>query len=117
VSKLRVLIVEDEPVIAMTAEDMLGELGYLCSVCASLEEGLKAAETDQFDFALLDVNLNGAESFPIAERLRKRGTPFFFTTGYGTALCKARFGDAAVVIKPYQISDLEAAIAATLSRA
>src|SRR4051812_38937240 len=76
---VRVLLVGEEPIIAMTAEDMLEEIG--CRVVASaagLTDALAAAEADGFDIALLDINLNGVDSFPVAARLRADGRPFVF---------------------------------------
>ena len=113
---VRVLVVEDEAIIAMTAEDMLEELG--CTVAASasgLGEALAAAARGGFDVALLDINLNGSDSRPVAEKLRADGVPFVFTTGYGAAGCGG-FEDTPLVTKPYQIADLEAAIAKALGR-
>lgn len=107
----RVLLVEDEAIIAMTAEDMLEELG--CSsvaTAATLQQALDAVEQGGFDLALLDINLNGLESLPVAERLRAAGCPFVFTTGYGSAGSGAEFGEVPLVTKPYQIGDLASAI-------
>ena len=114
---VRVLLVEDEAIIAMTAEDMLDELGCVTAATASsLAEALAAAEREAFDVALLDINLNGQQSLPVAARLRTAGTPFVFTTGYGAAGCGAEFADVPLVTKPYQIGDLETAIRAALGR-
>ena len=71
--KERVLIIEDEGAVGMLLEDMLADLGYeVVGVAARLAEGLRKAESETFDCALLDVNLDGRSSFPIAEALRKR---------------------------------------------
>jgi CheY-like chemotaxis protein len=108
---LRVLLVEDEPIIAMTAEDMLEALG--CTVAASaatLEEALAAAAAGGFDVAMLDINLNGVASLPAADALKAAGTPFIFTTGYGAGGCGPH-EDAPLVTKPYRIVDLEQALA------
>jgi CheY-like chemotaxis protein len=59
---------------------------------------------------LLDINLNGVESHPVADRLREAGRPFVFTTGYGTDAA----GGAPLIAKPYQLRDLEAAISKVL---
>ncbi|HEY0150265.1 MAG TPA: response regulator [Allosphingosinicella sp.] len=112
-----VLLVEDEAIIAMTAEDMLEELGCtLAATASTLEEALARAEEQAFDVALLDINLNGEQSLPVAALLRARGTPFVFTTGYGAAGSGADYADVPLVTKPYQIADLERAIGQALGR-
>jgi CheY-like chemotaxis protein len=113
---LRILLVEDEPIIAMTAEDMLDAIG--CAVVASaatLEEALGAAARGGFDLAMLDINLNGVRSLPVADLLKQAGTPFIFTTGYGADGCGPHT-DVPLVAKPYRIVDLEAAIARATGR-
>ena len=113
----RALIVEDEAIIAMTAEDMLEELGCITVASVStLAEALAAAERGGFDFALLDVNLNGAESLPVAALLKQAGLPFVFTTGYGSVIRGEDHSDAPLVTKPYRTRDLGAAIAKALGR-
>jgi CheY-like chemotaxis protein len=117
VEGMRVLLVEDEAIIAMTAEDMLEELG--CATVATamtVSEALDAVDRGDFDLALLDINLNGADSLPVAERLRETGRPFVFTTGYGSAGRDVAFDDVPLVTKPYQLGDLEAAIGRALGR-
>ena len=114
---LRVLLVEDEAIIAMTAEDMLEELG--CTVAATatnIEEAFACVKGREFDVALLDINLNGQQSLPVAALLRAAGTPFVFTTGYGAAGSGAEYADVPLITKPYQIGDLEAAIGQALGR-
>jgi len=109
--RLRILLVEDEPIIAMTAEDMLDAIG--CDVVASaatLEEALAASARGGFDVAMLDINLNGVASLPVADALEQGGTPFIFTTGYGVEGC-GRHRDVPLVAKPYRIVDLQAALA------
>jgi len=113
---VRVLLVEDEPIIAMTAEDMLGAIGCLVvATAATLDEALAAAERGDFDVAVLDINLNGTASLPVAETLKRAARPFIFTTGYGAGE-RGRHDDVPLVSKPYRISDLEHALAAVLAR-
>ena len=108
---LRVLIVEDEAIIAMTAEDMLEELGHqVAGVAGSVPEALALVERGGFDLALLDINLNGAQSLPVAEALRARGLPFVFATGYGAAGRGEEFADVPFVTKPYRLKDLSEAL-------
>ena len=113
----RALIVEDEAIIAMTAEDMLDELGCVTVASVStLADALAAAARGGFDFALLDVNLNGAESLPVAALLKQAGLPFVFTTGYGAIVRGEDYSDSPLVTKPYRTKDLAAAIATALGR-
>jgi CheY-like chemotaxis protein len=108
---VRVLLIEDEAIIAMTAEDMLEELGCeMAATASTLAEAAEAVEAGGYDIVLLDINLNGAESLPLAARLREMGRAFIFTTGYGTAGSGAGYDDVPLVTKPYQMGDLEAAI-------
>ena len=111
----RVLLVEDETVVALMVEDMLEDLGcLLVGSVASLDKALEAAESLEADVALLDVNLGGQEIFPVAERLQARGIPTVFATGYGSAGLPERWRDSAVLAKPFVIEDLRAALARTL---
>ena len=81
----RVLIVEDESLVAMLLETILEDMGCTpIGPAATVDEGLKmAADSDPVDAALLDVNVAGKQVFPIAQALRDRGVPFVFSTGYG----------------------------------
>lgn len=108
---LRVLIVEDEPIVAMTLEDILMDLGHdVVGPAGRLDEGLELAEEPVLDLAVLDVNLGGERSTPIARRLRERGIRFVFATGYGAA--PEGFEDVPLVSKPYRQRDISAALAA-----
>jgi CheY-like chemotaxis protein len=87
VSRRRILVVEDEGLVALMLEDMLEGMGYevACSA-ASVAKALAWIEGGgEIDAALLDVNLGGELVFPVAEALRARGVPFAFSTGYGEA--------------------------------
>jgi CheY-like chemotaxis protein len=105
----RVLLVEDEAMIAMLMEDMLGELG--CDVVATVgqfDEAMAAADTEAIDLAFLDVNLCGVPVYPVAEVLCARAIPFAFVTGYGSAGCDAAHADVPILQKPFQSQDLAA---------
>jgi CheY-like chemotaxis protein len=98
----RVLLVEDEPIIAMSVEDMLADLG--CEVVGPALSAAAAAElarTEQLDAALLDINMGDGASFPIAAILHERNIPFSFATGYGRTGVPAGLGHVAVLAKPY----------------
>jgi CheY-like chemotaxis protein len=103
----RVLVVEDEAMIRMLLEDMLGELGFIVAAqAARVEEALEAAKTVAFDVAILDVNLNGQTIVPVAEALDARGMPFVFATGYGELNLPEAFRDRPTLKKPFQMDGL-----------
>lgn len=81
----RVLVVEDESLVAMLLETILEDMGCVpVGPAATVDEGLQLAGGGQpLDAALLDVNVAGKQVFPIAEALKARGVPFVFSTGYG----------------------------------
>lgn len=112
----RVLIVEDDTIIAMTAEDMLEEAGCVTAAVAStVAEALaRAADTD-FDIALLDLNLKDENSLPVAQVLRDGGKPFIFATGYDGLPADSGFADAPIISKPYRIEQLATVIAKVLA--
>jgi len=110
--RLRVLIVEDEALIAMMAEDMIEELGADAVLTAgSVAEAETAIAAGGFDFAILDVNLNGDNSMSLATLLKARGVPFAFTTGYGAGGVEEAHQDVPVLTKPYTIEELGGALA------
>lgn len=113
----RVLIVEDEVIVAMQLEDLLLDLG--CRVigpACRLEEALDLAEAETLDAAVLDVNLNGRSVCPVAERLTERGVPVVYATGYGQAGCRD-LPAGPVLQKPYLPSDLAATLSGVLGAA
>jgi CheY-like chemotaxis protein len=114
---LHVLLVEDEALIAMMAEDMLESMG--CShvtVASSVTEALGALDAGTFDVAMLDVNLNGERSMVVADRAKACGVPYLFTTGYGPDGVDPAHADAPVLAKPYVFGDLESTIARCAGR-
>lgn len=110
--KSRILVVEDESLVAMLLEDFLDELGYaIVGPFARIEDALARLEEGGIDGALLDVNLDGERSYPIAEALAARGLPFVFVTGYGEAGIEPAFRDRPVVQKPFTQDSLRQALA------
>ena len=104
---LRVLVVEDEMMVSMLLEDMLADLGCVMVGPASrLDEAMELTDSQDFDCALLDVNLAGQQSFPLADRLGERNTPFTFATGYGEAGLRPKDKGAIILMKPFRESDL-----------
>ena len=105
----RVLIVEDETLVAMLLEDMLDDAGHTVAHCASnLPQALDfiASQAGAFDFAILDVNLGGQPIFPVAEALRAQGKAFAFATGYGPAGLPDAWRDRPTLSKPFGAADV-----------
>ena len=103
-SKLKgcsILIVEDEVLVAMMMEDILLEQGCAPQVAGEQKQAMACLDGSRFDAAILDVNLNGAASFPIAEALKARGVPFVFSTGYDERVLREGFGEQPVIRKPF----------------
>ena len=110
---LKILVVEDEMLVSMLVEDMLGDLG--CAVvgpAASLEEALALAGEAQIDIALLDVNLAGKAIYPVADVLKARGVPYIFASGYGDSNSDGPHQGAPALQKPFRMGDLEQALRA-----
>ncbi len=108
----RVLIVEDEVLLAMHLEDLLTELGHEV-VCQAtrIDMAMELARDSDIDFAVLDINVAGAKSFPVADILCARGIPFAFATGYGAEGLMDGYRDVPALRKPYAQEDLEQTIA------
>jgi len=112
----RIFVVEDESVITMLLQDMFDELHCeVVSLASRFQDALDKANTLSFEVAILDVNLNGQRTFPIAEALKARGVPFIFATGYGAAAVPENFRTAPVLQKPFRIADLERAVRSALN--
>ena len=93
--------------VAMILEDMLVDLGHtVVATVGRLEAAKKIIGDKKIDLALLDVNLNGVPTYPLAEALEARGIPFVFATGYGAAGIDHAWRDAHVLQKPYDIDQL-----------
>lgn len=100
-SKARLLLVEDEAVVGMFMEELLGDLGFEpTGPIASLKEALAAAKRERFDGAVLDMNLKGELVYPLAELLRTQNVPFIFVTGYSKMGVDDRFSGVPIVQKP-----------------
>ncbi len=107
-----ILVVEDESILAMLLEDFLVDLGHaLPSIASTVEQGLRILDARPIDFAILDINLGGEKSFPVADALDARGIPYIFMTGYGTAGVPERLSHHRVLQKPYGADALREALA------
>ena len=111
-----ILIVEDEPLIAMMLEDFLDSLGHkVRATCDSVECALREIERGGFDLAILDVNLKGENVWPVAARLRECNVPFVIATGGHVDPPPAEFNDAPVIEKPYTVDRVTPAIEAAFA--
>jgi DNA-binding response OmpR family regulator len=114
---MRVLLVEDETLVAMMLEEILQELG--CEVVGPvgrIDAARAAIEDDGLDCALLDINLHGQPAYPLAELLTEHAVPFGFVTGYGDGGVPAKFGAHPVLQKPFNNHDLAAMLARLTAR-
>jgi CheY-like chemotaxis protein len=111
----RVLVVEDESLVAMLLETILEDMGCTpVGPAGTIDDGLAlVADPAPLDAALLDVNVAGRQVFPVAEALRDRGVPFVFSTGYGESGLPDEWRGHATVQKPFT----EAAIREALMKA
>ena len=113
----RILVVEDEALIAVMVEDMLIDMGSeVIGPAATVEEALELARREGLDAAVLDVNVRGQRIDPVAEALMARGVPVLFATGYGEVTL-ADGAPATVIDKPYTQEKLARGIAAAVTAA
>jgi two-component sensor histidine kinase/DNA-binding response OmpR family regulator len=104
----RMLIAEDEALVAIMMEDLAVELGWsVVGPFAKAADALAAAKDDDIQAALLDVNLGGESVYPVADALTARGVPFVFTTGYGAESIDRRFASTPILQKPIDRHVLE----------
>lgn len=111
-ASLRVLVIEDEMMIAMLLEDTLADLGHqVAGVAMRLPQALEMAKSVDADIAILDINLDGRRSFPVAAVLREKGVKLIFASGYGSPGLEAPFLDEIILKKPFEPNDIRAALA------
>lgn len=109
--KLKVLIVEDEAIVALHLEDTLTELGYeVVATAGRVDNAKRLAATLTLDLAIVDLNLNGERTDAVADVLAARGVAIVFATGYGAAALGKRWADVPTLQKPFQSIELEKAI-------
>jgi PAS domain S-box-containing protein len=107
----RVLLVEDEALIAMMMQDALAKIGVdVVGPCGRVADAMKAAKANTFSAAILDVNLGSEPVYEVAEFLLGKGIPFIFTTGYGRENIDARFASVPVLRKPVNVEHLRSAL-------
>jgi len=111
-----VLVVEDEYLIRMLLEDMLVDLGYgVVAAVGTIAEARELATSGEFNAAILDVNLDGQEIFPVADILAERSLPFVFVTGYGERSLPDRYRNRPALQKPFQAEQLSATLAGLMA--
>jgi DNA-binding response OmpR family regulator len=104
---IRVLIVEDEFLVATLIEDMLVAAGcVVAGPIPRLSEALDAVDRGTFDAAVLDVNLGGERVYPVADALSRRNVPFVFVTGYSTGVLPCEYAERPRLCKPFKMADL-----------
>jgi CheY-like chemotaxis protein len=114
----RILIVEDELMVAVLIEELLADCG--CSTIgpfSTVAVALEAAQTERFDLAVLDVNLDGEMVYPVANFLAERRIPFLFLSGYGDQAVPPGHSDWKVCAKPFKLADLAKMMTAALEAA
>jgi CheY-like chemotaxis protein len=112
----KVLVVEDEMIVVWLLEDMLVDLG--CAIVGpanSVNQALAMIDAEAFDAAVLDVNLDGQMSYPVADALTARGMPFVFSTGYDKDTLRDGYRTFPVLQKPFHRSELGDALAKLLT--
>ena len=107
--RMKILILEDEPLLAMLLEESLTELGYnVVASAATVGQAMAAIDTTELDFALLDFTLgDDSTSIPVAQRLRVQGTPFVYLTGHRTLPADEDAPPAAMLSKPFTLDQLD----------
>ena len=106
-SERRILVLEDEMLILMSIEDMLGDLGCeSVSAATTIDQALACIEAQPIDAAIIDMDLRGQSSRPVAEALVARGIPFVFCTGSRQSDLWSGFRDRGILGKPFTYDDL-----------
>jgi CheY-like chemotaxis protein len=112
----RVLVVEDEMLVAWNLEDLLADLGYVVvGPAAGIDQALTMIGAEAIDAALLDVNLDGRPSYRVADALVARGVPFAFSTGYEREGLAAGYQTVPSVRKPFRASEVADMLAKLLT--
>lgn len=113
----RILLVEDDAMIRLLLRDMLEDLGFVvASEAGTFDEALASSREPAFDIAILDVDLRGKSTAPVADILATRGLPFLFASGYGANRVPDAHRGVPMLQKPFQADALGRAIAAAAGR-
>jgi CheY-like chemotaxis protein len=114
----RILVVEDEYLIAMSLQDALESAGSIVvGPVPSVDKAIQTIDLEpHIDAAVLDVNLGGAFAYPVADRLIAVKIPFVFTSGYEDNVLRTRYSGVKNCTKPYLFQTIEEALAEAMSR-
>lgn len=112
----RILILEDEPIIGLALEDMLQRQGAHVFFASGIEEACELIEAEPVQSAILDVNVHGTQSYPVASMLTERRIPLIFATGYGDRSHPDEFAKIPTISKPYSAEDIRKALDAVGSQ-
>lgn len=105
----RILVVEDDLVIAVLIEEALQDLGcVVVGPVGKLDTALRLADDEALDGAILDVTIRGGKIFPVVERLQARGVPFVLASGYGDWALPEAFRNQPRLTKPFRVEELKA---------
>ena len=108
---VRVLVVEDEYFVAILIEEMLESVGcVVMGPIPRLPEALDAVDREDYDVAVLDVNLAGERIDPVADALSERNVPFLFVTGYGASALPGEYTERPLLHKPFRMAELLGAL-------
>ena len=111
----RVLVLEDEVLVSISIENWLAELGCeIAGVAVQLDEAFEVIRSSALDLAVLDVNIGGHSSDPVASELIRRGIPFIVATGYAAGAFPESLQHVPMVQKPFDRTGLAAALQAAL---
>lgn len=112
----RILVVDDEPMVAIMLEDALQEFGYqVVGPVENLRSAVQLAGSERIDAAIVDINIDGQVSDAVADKLIERGIPFIFASGYARAN-GLRYAQVPLLRKPFSVEDLQRALEAILTR-
>jgi len=113
---VRVLVVEDEYFVAILIEEILESAGcVVMGPIPRLLEALDAVDHEDYDVAVLDVNLAGERIDPVADALSERNVPFLFVTGYGASALPGEYAERPLLHKPFRMAELLGALSSVLS--
>jgi DNA-binding NtrC family response regulator len=107
----RFLLIEDEALILLNVKSMLNEMGLeVAGTAAQIDAAIGLAQTGSFDAAIVDINLDGSMTYPVADILKERAIPFAFTTGYGRTAVDNAYAEVPILHKPFSPDQLEALV-------